>query len=63
MLVLPLLALCTSAVSALSVPQPHQAALNEQQTATSGLYLVELTPGETRWITEDQKWELKRVSY
>lgn len=25
-------------------------------------YLIETQPGETRWITEDQKWELRRVS-
>lgn len=25
-------------------------------------YLVELAPGETRWVTEDEKWELRRVS-
>ncbi|KAI5922547.1 Zn-dependent exopeptidase [Camillea tinctor] len=24
-------------------------------------YLVELTPGETRWVTEDEKWELRRA--
>lgn len=24
-------------------------------------YLVELAPGETRWVTEDEKWELRRV--
>ena len=24
-------------------------------------FLVELAPGETRWITEDEKWELRRV--
>jgi len=24
-------------------------------------FLVELSPGETRWITEDEKWELRRV--
>jgi len=23
-------------------------------------YLVELSPGETRWVTEDEKWELRR---
>ncbi|KAF3480789.1 leucyl aminopeptidase [Arthroderma uncinatum] len=23
-------------------------------------FLVELAPGETRWVTEDEKWELKR---
>ncbi|CAJ2512435.1 Uu.00g054500.m01.CDS01 [Anthostomella pinea] len=24
-------------------------------------YLIELSPGETRWVTEDQKWELRRA--
>lgn len=24
-------------------------------------YLVELAPGQTRWVTEDEKWELRRV--
>jgi len=26
------------------------------------LFQIELSPGETRWVTEDQKWELRRVS-
>jgi leucyl aminopeptidase len=24
-------------------------------------YLIELSPGETRWVTEDEKWALRRV--
>ncbi|KAI1487913.1 Zn-dependent exopeptidase [Biscogniauxia mediterranea] len=24
-------------------------------------YLVELTPGDTRWVTEEEKWELRRA--
>ena len=24
-------------------------------------YLVEFGPGDTQWITEDEKWSLKRV--
>lgn len=24
-------------------------------------YLIELAPGETRWIAEDDKWALRRV--
>lgn len=24
-------------------------------------YHIELSPGDTRWVTEDQKWELRRV--
>ena len=26
-------------------------------------YLIELSPDETRWVTEDEKWALRRVSY
>ena len=26
------------------------------------LFLVELAPGKTQWVTEDEKWELRRVS-
>jgi bacterial leucyl aminopeptidase len=25
-------------------------------------FLVELSPGETKWVTEEEKWELRRVS-
>jgi len=25
-------------------------------------YHIELSPGDTRWVTEDEKWELRRVS-
>lgn len=25
-------------------------------------YHIELAPGETKWVTEDEKWELRRVS-
>lgn len=25
-------------------------------------YLIELSPGNTRWVTEDEKWALRRVS-
>ncbi|ROW09571.1 hypothetical protein VMCG_02519 [Cytospora schulzeri] len=32
-------------------------ALNEE---TSEKYLIELAPGDTRWVTEDEKWELRR---
>lgn len=32
---------------------------NEVEAET---YLVELSPGETRWVTEEDKWDLRRVS-
>jgi len=25
-------------------------------------YHIELAPGDTRWVTEDEKWALRRVS-
>lgn len=25
-------------------------------------YLIELAPGDTRWVSEEEKWELRRVS-
>lgn len=24
-------------------------------------YLIELAPGKTQWVTEEEKWELRRV--
>lgn len=53
-----LLALSAAASTFASPALPDQQApiLNEEK------YLIELGPGETRWITEDEKWELKRVS-
>ena len=45
-------------VLALSISEPDQTILaNDDQD----LYLVELNPGETRWVAEDEKWALRRV--
>ncbi|CAK7270518.1 Leucine aminopeptidase 1 [Sporothrix epigloea] len=30
------------------------------EIAAAEQYLIELGPGETRWVTEDEKWELRR---
>jgi hypothetical protein len=51
------LSAATSALASPTVPEHLQQAplLNEEK------FLIELGPGETRWITEDEKWELKRV--
>jgi leucyl aminopeptidase len=27
------------------------------------LFLVELAPGKTQWVTEEEKWELRRVRH
>jgi len=37
----------------LQIPQPTIEEPDE--------YLIELSPGETRWIKEDEKWELRKV--
>jgi leucyl aminopeptidase len=61
-----LLPLCTAALAAaIQLPKDPQIVLQDPQ-ATVGErdeYLIELSPGETRWIKEDEKWELRRVRY
>jgi leucyl aminopeptidase len=50
-----------AAVSA--VVLPHQQAIGgSQEVIENEQFLLELAPGETRWATEDEKWELRRVS-
>lgn len=42
---------------------PHQQAIGGfQDVIENEQFLLELAPGETRWATEDEKWELRRVS-
>ena len=56
-----------STVAALSIPgldlQLPDAPNLSGSTAGAELFLVELAPGQTEWITEERKWALKRVSY
>jgi hypothetical protein len=52
--------LLTTTATALSIAQSGQAVLGE--AAEAERYLIELGPGNTRWITEDEKWVLRRVS-
>ena len=48
----------TSALS-YSIPWFNQVRLGNDVVPER--YLVELGPGETKWIKEDEKWELRRV--
>jgi len=49
------------ATIALAFPSaPAEQAALVPETSNSDKYLIELSPGETRWITEDEKWALKR---
>lgn len=58
------LAASIAAVSALSVDTSYQkVVIEDEQLITQGQYLIELSPGETRWVTEEDKWALKRVRY
>lgn len=56
------LALSASAVSARfhEKTETNQVVLNAEAEA-SQQYLIELAPGETLWVTEEDKWELRRV--
>jgi leucyl aminopeptidase len=59
---LSVLALSASTITARFV-EPHekdQVVINAQ-AADDELYLIELAPGETQWVTEEEKWELRRV--
>jgi len=50
--------------SALSVPKQVQQVIKQTQETILGeqeKFLIELAPGETRWIKENEKWELRRA--
>lgn len=59
-----ILAACASglAVQAFSVPRIAQDAAQQVQGFMSPeQYLIELAPGETKWVTDAEKWALRRV--
>ncbi|KAF2019284.1 leucine aminopeptidase 1 [Aaosphaeria arxii CBS 175.79] len=60
-ILLPLYA--ASLVTAVANVHDPQVVLQDSQptVAEPEQYLIELSPGETRYITEDQKWELRRA--
>src|SRR5438034_946906 len=59
-----ILALSTAALAAASTsPKGGQIVLQDPQPTIvePDEYLIELSPGETRYVTEDEKWALRRV--
>lgn len=60
-----LLPLCTAALAAAAHHPDPQVVLQDPQATVvePDEYLIELSPGETRWIKEDEKWELRRVRF
>ncbi|OCK86013.1 leucine aminopeptidase 1 [Lepidopterella palustris CBS 459.81] len=56
-----LLSLCVATfATALSAPKEPQAFLQDPTVIEPDEYLIELSPGETRYIKEDEKWELRK---
>jgi len=43
--------------------ETDQVVLNGIDVAEPEQYLIELAPGKTQWVTEEEKWELRRVSF
>lgn len=50
-----------AAATSLSIARGPDQAIIGNEGADDDDYLIELAPGETRWIKEDEKWELRRV--
>ncbi len=50
-------------VATLSVPASRhgQAILHGDEPSSEEQYLIELEPGLTKWVTDEGKWELRRV--
>ncbi|KAH7121177.1 leucine aminopeptidase 1 [Dendryphion nanum] len=59
-LLLPLCAVTLAA--AITHPKDHQIVIQEPYTTIeeADQYLIELSPGNTRYVTEDEKWALRR---
>lgn len=60
-----LLAACVPAISARFI-ETHERAVADANThvelyPNTDKFLVETSPGETKWVTEEDKWEMKRV--
>ncbi|KAJ4360431.1 Leucine aminopeptidase 1 [Didymosphaeria variabile] len=55
-----LLPLCTAALVAAVYPPQVVLGNSQAPMAETEKYLVELAPGDTQWVTEDEKWALRR---
>ena len=54
-----LIAIYSAVASALSTGFTDQRPLGN--VASADEFLIELEPGVTKWVSEDDKWELRRV--
>ncbi len=55
-----LVAIAVSSASALSIGNTLLRSFGAQDVLSPDRFLVEISPGETKWISEDEKWEMKR---
>lgn len=60
---LSLLALATAASARFIEQHEKDQVILNANAASDERFLVELAPGETIWVTEEEKWELRRVCY
>lgn len=56
-----LLAACVPAISARFIERVEVEVDNVVLDPKEETFLVETAPGKTQWITEEEKWELRRV--
>jgi bacterial leucyl aminopeptidase len=54
-------AVAALAVAAVSIASARNLKSPGQDVLAQAQYLIEMSPGETKWVTEEEKWELKRV--
>lgn len=50
-----------TAATALSAAVVQDPSRHQDVLAPAEQYLLEIEPGTTKWATEEEKWELKRV--
>ena len=55
-----LAAVLATTSTALSILRPDQTVLDNGSDVEK--YLIEFGPGDTKWVTDDEKWALRRVS-
>jgi len=53
-----LVTLATAATVLATVQSPLQ---DQDVLVPAEQYLIEIEPGNTQWVTEEEKWELRRV--
>lgn len=56
-----LLSLLTVVASAAAIAIPPSEQVPLQDDGSEETFLIESAPGQRQWVTEEQKWQLRRV--